>query len=71
MSKPAGHSNAIVDQVQPISTSQAMIPIHGGATVTTYRALPSLILSREEWQEIGERMGWARYRLSADVHQTA
>lgn len=68
MSRPRGHSNAHTDQTIPYETNpdRASIPIEGGATVFTVRPLPPLSLSREEWQEIGERMGWAKYRLSAD-----
>lgn len=67
MSKPRGHSNVHVDQTERYGdTDRAMIPIESGATVYTVKPLPPLSLSREEWQEIGERMGWAKYRLSAD-----
>lgn len=73
MSRPRGHSNAYVNQTEPHPhvPDKAMIPIAGGSRVDTVRDLPPLALSREEWQEIGERMGWAKYRLSADVNQTA
>lgn len=73
MSKPRGHSNVKAEETQPYPTmpEKASIPISGGATVYTVKELPPLALSREEWQEIGERMGWAKYRLSADVNQTA
>lgn len=69
MRQPQGHSNVYADQTQPYPTNpaNASIPIIGGATVHTVRPLPPLVLSREEWQEIGERMGWAKYRLTADV----
>lgn len=68
MSKPRGHSNARVHEMQPHPTApdKASIPIEGGASVYTVKDLPPLTLSRDEWQEIGERMGWAKYRLSAD-----
>lgn len=73
MSKPKGHSNAHTDQTAPHPTNpdKASIPLEGGASVYTVKELPPLALSREEWQEIGERMGWTKYRLSADVNQTA
>lgn len=68
MMKPRGHSNVHANQTEPHPTApdRAMIPIEGGATVYSVKELPPLSLSREEWQEIGERMGWAKYRLSAD-----
>lgn len=68
MGQPRGHSNAHTDQTAPYPTNpdRASIPIVGGATVFSVRALPPLSLSREEWEEIGERMGWVKYRLSAD-----
>lgn len=73
MSKPRGHSNAYTNKTEPHPTApdKAFIPIVGGASPYTVKDLPPLALSREEWQEIGERMGWAKYRLSADVNQTA
>lgn len=73
MSKPRGHSNVHAEQAQPhprLGTDKAMIPISGGASFNTVRPLPPLALSREEWQEIGERMGWAKYRLNADRQRT-
>lgn len=33
--------------------------------------LPPPTLSHEEWEEIGQRMGWIKERLSADVNQVA
>lgn len=73
MNKPKGHSNARTDETEPWSgdTEKAMIPISGGQTVASWRPLPPLALTKEGWQEIGERMGWAKYCLSADVNQTA
>lgn len=54
-----------------LGAEKAMIPLIGGAHVNTVRPLLPLALSRDEWQEIGERMGWAKYRLSADKEQRA
>ena len=73
MSKPRGHSNVHAEQTKPYPTmpDKASIPLSGGATVYTVKELPPLALSREEWQEIGERMGWAKYQLSADREQRA
>lgn len=67
MSKPRGHSNAHVDQTEPHPTApdKASIPIEGGATVYTVKDLPPLALSRDEWQEIGERMRWITATESA------
>lgn len=61
MSKPRGHSN-VVNEPTPLSTSQVMVPISGGASIATYRRLPDLILSRQEWEDIGKAMGWLKPR---------
>lgn len=63
-----GHSNIYPEQITtwPNLPDVAKIPIAGGANVDTVKELPPLALRREEWQEIGERMGWAKYRLNGD-----
>ena len=66
-----GHSNLYANEAQPHpgNASIAIIRISGGASPYTIKDLPPLSLSRDEWQTIGERMGWTKYRLSADKEQ--
>jgi hypothetical protein len=68
-----GHSNVHADQTTtyPTTPDRALIPIEGGASVSTVKELPPLSLSREEWETIGERTGWLKHRLSADENFTA
>lgn len=63
-----GHSNVHAEQAEPHPniSDKAMIPITGGASFHTVRPLPPLALSREEWETIGERMGWLKHKLSMD-----
>jgi len=62
--KPRGHSNIYPNETTPYPTNPgtASIPLVGGSRVDTCRPLPPLALSREEWEEIGRRMGWIRKR---------
>lgn len=64
---PRGHSNAYADEAEPWPDlpEKARVPLSGGSRVDTCRALPPLALSREEWEEIGVRMGWRRRRAKA------
>lgn len=58
--RPRGHSNLYPDETVPCDTcpEKASIPMVGGAYVWSCKPLPPLALSREEWEEIGRRMGW-------------
>lgn len=58
--KPRGHSNAYVEETEPYPDlpQKACIPLVGGSRVDTCKPLPPLALDKEEWQEIGRRMGW-------------
>ena len=60
--KPRGHSNVYADETEPYPThpEKACVPLIGGSRVDTCRPLPPLALSREEWEEIGRRMGWLK-----------
>jgi hypothetical protein len=64
--RPRGHSNAYAEETEPYPSnpSRASIPLAGGSTVYTCKPLPALSLSREEWEEIGRRMGWIRTRAA-------
>jgi hypothetical protein len=57
-----GHSNlrAIAAAPWPGNLNKARIPMEGGAHVSTVSELPPLALSRDEWEEIGRRMGWLK-----------
>jgi hypothetical protein len=62
-----GHSNVKSEKTEPWNDKDtepgiAKIPLGGGATIQTFRELPPLALRKEEWQEIGYRMGWLRKR---------
>lgn len=56
-----GHSNVDAkhtDQWRGVGDECARIPLSGGASFTSFKELPSLALHRDEWEEIGIRMGW-------------
>jgi hypothetical protein len=55
-----GYSNVESEQTAPWPDvpEAARIPIWGGAQVNTVKELPPLALRRDEWLEIGTRMGW-------------
>jgi len=62
-----GHSNVVrLEEVAPYhvppyspNPDRALIPIVGGADVSTVRELPPLALAKDEWERIGRKMGWA------------
>lgn len=59
--KPRGHSNVYANETTQWphpAEDKACVPLVGGARLETCRPLPPLALSREEWEEIGIRMGW-------------
>ena len=56
-----GHSNVYnISKLKPLSThpDRVMIPIQGGASVSSVKELPPLALSKAEWLDIGKRAGW-------------
>ncbi len=60
-----GHSNVEPKQTRQwsdldktVESGIARIPISGGVTAATTRDFPPLSLMKEEWLEIGRRMGW-------------
>lgn len=57
-----GHSNVHAEKTapwpEPTAPGIARIPLGGGATSQTWKEFPPLALRREEWEEIGKRMGW-------------
>ena len=56
-----GHSNIYnTGAIKPYPTNpdRISIPIQGGASVTSVRELPTLSLSKREWEEIGKTAGW-------------
>jgi hypothetical protein len=64
---PRGHSNVYADETKPEQTEpgdpfapKAIVPIVGGANLETCRGLPSLYLSKAEWEIIGRKMGWIK-----------
>jgi hypothetical protein len=61
-----GHSNVHkLDEVKPYPTNpeRALVPILGGANVTTVKELPPLAISEDEWKTIGRMMGWLREQV--------
>ena len=59
-----GHSNMRTEELERVPNSSAsgdyaMIPIFGGASVTTAKELPPLSIRCREWEEIGAKMGWS------------
>lgn len=60
-----GHSNIIDDRGNRIEPwpdlpHKARIPLIGGSTAASCKELPPLALDREEWERIGQVMGWIR-----------
>ena len=60
-----GHSNVHAEQTKPWHQPKpgdgqpyAKIPLVGGAQAVTTKELPPLALRKQEWEEIGRRMGW-------------
>jgi hypothetical protein len=60
-----GHSNVRSEQTRDWSKIEtrcargvARIPLSGGASYESFHELPPLALHRDEWEEIGRRMGW-------------
>lgn len=58
-----GHSNVSSEKTKPwvgkgIEPGIAKIPLGSGDTVQTWKELPPLALRKQEWEEIGRRMGW-------------
>jgi len=55
-----GHSNVRLEEftTPPHCPEKAQIGLAGGASPQTCRSLPPLVLTREEWEEIGRKMGW-------------
>jgi len=55
-----GHSNVRLEEftTPPHCPEKALIGLVGGATLQTCRPLPPLALTRQEWEEIGRKMGW-------------
>jgi len=49
-----------ISKLKPLSTNpdRVMIPIQGGASVSSVKELPPLALSKAEWLDIGKRAGW-------------
>lgn len=63
VTKPRGHSNAITRlavEWEEGDNTRAYIPLEGGATLETVRALPPLCLTVTEWEHIGTRLGWLK-----------
>jgi hypothetical protein len=61
MREPRGHSNVHVSGISRYSETSndiAKIPIEGGVDVYSVTPLPPLALAREEWEKIGQAMGW-------------
>jgi hypothetical protein len=55
-----GHSNCYANETEPfpINPVKASIPLVGGSTIENCKPLPALALAKQEWYEIGKRMGW-------------
>jgi hypothetical protein len=60
-----GHSNVESKKTVPWNKVDpktdpgiARVPLSGGASIEGWRELPPLSLRKEEWEEIGKRMGW-------------
>jgi hypothetical protein len=55
-----GHSNVAAGEITPWPDcpDKARVPLCGGATAATVRDLPPLAIDREEWERIGQAMGW-------------
>ncbi len=63
MAHKRGHSNVRVKELVRCSepylfADSASISLWGGASPSTSKELPPLVLRIEEWQEIGQKMGW-------------
>ena len=56
--QPAGHSNVYCEEAERMDERRVIVPITGGADVTTCRRLPPLVLRREEWEKVGQVAGW-------------
>lgn len=61
-----GHSNVESSRTRPwsevdpkVEEGIARIPLGGGATVSTWREFPPLAMRKEEWEQIGIKMGWS------------
>lgn len=62
-----GHSNVVAEKTEPwvdkdTEPGIAKIPLGGGATAQTWQEFPPLALRKQEWEEIGQRMGWLKKR---------
>lgn len=60
-----GHTNANTNAIREwqevekyVEAGIARIPISGGASPGTIREFPPLALTKDEWEEIGRKMGW-------------
>jgi len=56
-----GHSNVDAKRTTTWPNADhacAAIPLCGGASYSSYKELPPLALHKDEWEEIGIRMGW-------------
>ncbi len=62
-----GHSNVYTKEITRQPNGKARIPISGGASVHGVKELPPLALDQEEWQEIGEAMGWIQSDRSRNI----
>lgn len=57
-----GHSNIDPTKARPWKDTpeKACIPLTGGASFQSSRELPPLALGKDEWEEVGLRMGWLK-----------
>ncbi len=57
-----GHSNVIVERISKWDTPDdcAKLPMCGGSTVYSCKDLPPLALHKDDWEKIGEYMGWIK-----------